>query len=101
MTRITIIGGVSRVALVVALIEGPFRDALKNASRLTVVGDKLELLDAAGKRLATFVAGSKPSEKPASAVLPGTSWQVVKFQSMDDTTLTPDDRAKYTIETWR
>ncbi|HKE59272.1 MAG TPA: META domain-containing protein [Pyrinomonadaceae bacterium] len=29
--------------------------------------------------------------------LGGTSWQLVKFQSMDDTTLTPDDRSKYTI----
>ena len=40
--------------------EGPFRDALKNASRLTVVGDRLELLDAAGTRLAAFEAGSQP-----------------------------------------
>jgi heat shock protein HslJ len=30
--------------------------------------------------------------------LAGTSWQLVKFQSSDDTTLTPDDPAKYTIE---
>ena len=54
---------------------------------------------AAGTRLA-FVAGSQPTASaPASAAeLPGTSWQLVKFQSMDDTTLTPDDRAKYTIE---
>ena len=29
--------------------------------------------------------------------LGGTSWQLVQFQSSDDTTLTPDDRAKYTI----
>ncbi len=36
---------------------------------------------------------------PASAPsdLAGTSWQLVKFQGGDDTTLTPDDRAKYTI----
>jgi para-nitrobenzyl esterase len=34
---------------------------------------------------------------PASG-LAGTSWQLVKFQSSDDTTLKPDDRAKYTIE---
>ena len=79
-------------------IEGPFRDALKNASRLTVVGDRMELFDAAGTRLAAFAAESEPSEPTASAALPGTSWQLVKFQSMDDTTLTPDDRAKYTIE---
>ena len=29
--------------------------------------------------------------------LGGTSWQLVKFQSSDDTTLRPDDKAKYTI----
>ena len=40
--------------------EAPFRDALKNASRLTVVGDRLELFDAAGTRLAAFQAGSQP-----------------------------------------
>jgi para-nitrobenzyl esterase len=33
----------------------------------------------------------------AAAGLGGTSWQLVKFQSGDDTTLTPDDKAKYTI----
>jgi heat shock protein HslJ len=33
----------------------------------------------------------------ASDALTGTSWQLVKFQGGDDTTLTPDDRAKYTI----
>lgn len=30
--------------------------------------------------------------------LAGTSWQLVKFQGSDDTTLTPDDRSKYTVE---
>ena len=37
----------------------------------------------------------------SSAPLPGlagTSWQLVKFQGSDDTTRTPDDRSKYTIE---
>ena len=29
--------------------------------------------------------------------LAGTSWQLVKFQGSDDTTLTPDDKSKYTI----
>ena len=32
-----------------------------------------------------------------SSELGGTSWQLVKFEGSDDTTLTPDDRAKYTI----
>jgi para-nitrobenzyl esterase len=31
------------------------------------------------------------------AVDGGTSWQLVKFQGGDDTVLTPDDTAKYTI----
>ena len=80
--------------------EEPFHAALKSASRLTIAGDRLELFDAAGKRLAAFVAGTQPSAPASGAVtgFAGTSWQLVKFQSMDDTTLTPDDRAKYTIE---
>ena len=32
-----------------------------------------------------------------SADLNGTSWQLVKFQSSDGTTLVPDDKSKYTI----
>lgn len=38
---------------------------------------------------------SVPANTPAFA---GRSWQLVKFQGSDGTTLTPDDRAKYTIE---
>jgi heat shock protein HslJ len=38
---------------------------------------------------------SQPSSPPA---LEGTSWQLVTFQGGDDTTLTPDDGAKYTVE---
>jgi heat shock protein HslJ len=37
-----------------------------------------------------------PPQK-AAAGLGGTSWQLVKFQGSDDKTLTPDDKAKYTI----
>ena len=33
----------------------------------------------------------------AAADLGGTSWQLVQFQSSDEKTLTPDDKAKYTI----
>jgi para-nitrobenzyl esterase len=33
----------------------------------------------------------------APAELGGTSWQLVRFQGSDDSSLTPDDRAKYTI----
>jgi para-nitrobenzyl esterase len=36
-----------------------------------------------------------PSE--AERDLDGTSWQLVQFQGGDDTTLTPDDKTKYTI----
>ena len=38
-----------------------------------------------------------PRSSMSSRPLEGTSWQLVKFQGSDDTTLTPDDRAKYTI----
>jgi heat shock protein HslJ len=41
--------------------EEPFREALKNAARLTVEGDRLELFDAKGTQLAAFVAVSKTS----------------------------------------
>jgi len=50
--------------------EQAFRNALKYASRLTVTGDRLELLDAAGTRLAVFTAGRQQS---ASRLGPG--WQ--------------------------
>ena len=79
--------------------EEPFHAALKNATRLTLKGDRLELFDKAGTRLAAFAAGKKPAAKPPlSSGLSGTSWQLVKFESSDDTTLTPDDGAKYTID---
>ena len=37
-----------------------------------------------------------PSQDTAAG-LGGTAWQLVKFQGSDDKTLTPDDKAKYTI----
>lgn len=33
----------------------------------------------------------------AATDLPGTSWQLVRFEGGDGTVLTPDDRAKYTL----
>jgi para-nitrobenzyl esterase len=42
-------------------------------------------------------ATTQPPEHDAAVDLGGTSWQLVKFQGSDDTTLTPDDKAKYTI----
>ena len=34
----------------------------------------------------------------AAPSLAGTSWQLVRFQGSDDRTLTPDDKAKYTVQ---
>jgi heat shock protein HslJ len=76
--------------------EEPFREALKNATRMRIAGDRLELFDASGARLAVF-STAPPPPSPSSGFA-GTSWQLVKFQSMDDTVRTPDDRSKYTIE---
>jgi heat shock protein HslJ len=77
-------------------IERAFRGALASAARFTIVGDRLELLDARGKRVAAL-AGRAAALPPASTELEGTSWQLVRFQGGDDTTLTPDDGSKYTI----
>ncbi len=79
-------------------IERAFRDALNSATRWTVAGERLELFDATGRRVAAFTAGAQASLPSTSPALTGTSWQLVKFQGGDDTTLTPDDGAKYTIE---
>ena len=38
-----------------------------------------------------------PSTQDAPADLGGTSWRLVRFQGGDGLTLTPDDKAKYTI----
>jgi para-nitrobenzyl esterase len=43
------------------------------------------------------VAEAPLSHPDAARDLGGTSWQLVKFQGGDDTTLTPDDKTKYTI----
>ena len=37
-------------------------------------------------------------QTPTSVNLQGTGWQLVRFQGSDGSTLTPDDKAKYTIE---
>ena len=42
-------------------------------------------------------SGAEGPALPSSGLL-GTSWRLVTFQSSDDSTLTPDDRTKYTIE---
>ena len=81
-----------------AEVERGFRDALKGASRLRIAGDRLELLDATGARLAVLEGRAQTPPATSSPGLEGTAWQLVKFQGSDDTTLTPDDKAKYTIE---
>jgi heat shock protein HslJ len=45
--------------------------------------------------LLLVLAGSVRAQTPAD--LGATSWQLVKFQSSDGSTLSPDDRAKYTV----
>jgi para-nitrobenzyl esterase len=49
--------------------------------------------------LLAFACSARMQTRPknAAADLGGTSWQLVKFSGSDDTTLTPDDRTKYTI----
>jgi heat shock protein HslJ len=76
-------------------VEQPFRNALMMATRWTIRGDRLELRDGKGTPLAAFLARPQTS---VTSELEGTSWQLVKFQGGDGTTLTPDVRAKYTIE---
>lgn len=79
-------------------VERPFRAALERASRRRIVGDRLELFDASGARLAVFEGRAQTPPAATSSPLQGTAWHLVRFQGSDDTTLTPDDRAKYTIE---
>ena len=45
----------------------------------------------------TACAQRSDSGLSQASTLEGTSWQLVKFQGSDDTTLTPDDRTKYTL----
>ena len=47
-----------------------------------------------------LAACSTSTQTPSRSTTPslvGTSWQLVKYQGSDDTTLTPDDKTKYTI----
>ena len=43
-------------------------------------------------------AGQDPPPAAAASSLQGTRWQLVRFQGSDGTVLTPDDKAKYTID---
>ena len=74
-------------------IERAFREALRTAARVAVTGHRLELFNASGRRTASF----EGRDQAGSGPLAGTSWQLVRFQGGDDTSMTPDDRSKYTI----
>ena len=45
-------------------IERAFWDGLKSAARSTIVGDRLELFDPAGRRVAAFTAGAQRCRRP-------------------------------------
>jgi len=48
--------------------------------------------------LALLLSGcAQMPAQPAPDSLAGTSWQLVRFRGGDDTVLTPDDKAKYTV----
>lgn len=47
---------------------------------------------------AASVGDTQTASASRASELAGTSWQLVKFLGSDDTTLAPDDRAKYIIE---
>ncbi|MCM3905488.1 MAG: META domain-containing protein [Pyrinomonadaceae bacterium] len=72
-------------------VETSFLKLLETTTRFEIQENTLRLY--ANDRLILVFASSQSS----SGNLGGTSWQLVKFQSSDDTTLTPDDRSKYTI----
>jgi heat shock protein HslJ len=90
------LAGTQMACVNIGEIDREFRDVLKNAKRLTTAADRLQLFDAANMPAAVFA--SRVQAEPTPGGLAGTSWQLVKFQGSDGKTLTPDDRAKYTIE---
>jgi heat shock protein HslJ len=79
-------------------VEQAFHAAMKSASRWRITGERLDLLDAAGTRVAVFEARAQTPSPGASGRLLGTSWQLVRFQGGDDKTLTPDAKSRYTLE---
>jgi heat shock protein HslJ len=77
-------------------IERRFQSVLKGTGHWRIEDGRLKFYGATGKPLAVLERREAPP--PAAAdVLEDTTWQLVKFQSMDDTTLVPDDRSKYTL----
>jgi heat shock protein HslJ len=81
-----------------AAVEQRFRSVLKGTSHWRMVDNRLQLLGATGKPLAVFERGTPASQVTGSSPLQGTRWQLVTFRGGDDTTLTPDDPTKYTLD---
>jgi uncharacterized lipoprotein YbaY/heat shock protein HslJ len=79
-------------------IEDGFRDALKRAARWKISGRHLQLLDAAGSRLAMFEAPVPAPVSASSVALEGTAWRLVRFQRGDETVLTPPDGSRYRVQ---
>ena len=73
------------------------KDPLCCPSRLTHVIFEIAA-DGVLRPASVNTAPTQSTSSTPSPGLAGTSWQLVKFQGGDDKTLTPDDRAKYTIE---
>jgi heat shock protein HslJ len=82
--------------------ERQFHAALDDARSYRIVDQSLELAGVAGTLVARFEAhdagGSAAAPANGGSELGGTSWQLLRFEGGDDTTLTPDDPTKYTLE---
>jgi para-nitrobenzyl esterase len=63
-----------------------------------IIAMAVELAGTSAPSLAALAAGTQTAGTSPAPGLAGTSWRLVRFQGGDDTILTPDDRAKYTIE---
>jgi para-nitrobenzyl esterase len=62
-----------------------------------IVQARTTILAAAALATACLVHAQEDPKAAIAASLVGTSWQLVSFKGGDDTTLTPDDKSKYTI----
>jgi heat shock protein HslJ len=74
--------------------DSAFREAIKTAARVRIGGNLLELFDRSDKRVAAFAA----DEEGRTRGLAGTAWRLLEFQGGDDTTLSPKDPSRYTLE---
>jgi heat shock protein HslJ len=92
--------GTQMACLDTAEIGPAFHAAFKTTARWRIAGDRLSLLDTAGRVLAVFQGQppKPPPPPPPQPKLAGTTWQLVKFQGGDGKTLTPADKSRYVIE---